>query len=326
MRKIPRLDAEDGLVSTALQFTGWYSILSDMERSQIYSPRRINACETRQFLQSILYSIGLFVGELLDQLVTEINNSDANDNSLGDVLCAITILYRFLNRHGRGPGKLESPGTTDIERIMASTTSVSDSITNKIQEKFESEVYSLTERTLTCFQIFRKTYGARFCLCEEANYQPWLDLVEIQSQPKLSVTITIEKENALLLEYMPDETLNARSFTQVLDSRLSSVEEYFADLGLNPRTRPDLSDQYAKAGSLPSYLLSEQFSNLQIELDELNYHTSSDCHEEMRHQERPMYHGALKPDDAGLLFNDKLSSVASEDPMQWIDFEGLQKA
>ncbi|KAH7312112.1 hypothetical protein BKA65DRAFT_600965 [Rhexocercosporidium sp. MPI-PUGE-AT-0058] len=247
-------------------------------------------------------------GEIFDQLAIEINNSGVNNKPPGDVICAITILYRFLNRHKREPRTSNSPGTTNTERIMA---------------EFENYVHSRTKCILAYFQEFRMDYGAHFCINvgEEQNYQPWSDLIEIQSQPKLSVAITIEEGSALLLACLPDEILNARSFTQVLDSKLSSVEEYFVDLGLENLTQSsDVFDRHAELECSPFWPLLEQFSDLHIEAGEFSGHFSSLVY----HPERPMIPVNLEFEVADLLGNDLPSMIGCfEDvAMRYTDDEG----
>ena len=80
-------------------------------------------------------------------------------------------------------------------------------------------------------KLFTKSYGAYYCSTKEDHLQHWIDLIQIQSKRSSLVNITLEKQPSLWnLGHEICPWLGSRSFTQILNSQLSPLEEYLSAL------------------------------------------------------------------------------------------------
>lgn len=89
------------MIEHALQLTGWYGIISDLDSNPIYCSRDVSSCEVKSFLLELLRCTTIFVHDLLKNLSCEINQARTSDEKLGEAQCAMMILFRFTNNHKR---------------------------------------------------------------------------------------------------------------------------------------------------------------------------------------------------------------------------------
>ncbi|PVH86356.1 hypothetical protein DL98DRAFT_582928 [Cadophora sp. DSE1049] len=203
---------EAEIISIALDFTGWHGVFTNLEGNPIYCGRQVASSEAKQALLEVLHSMLLGMEDLLRCLALKVNQALARGTDHGQIQCAIMILSRFVNSHKR-----------------QTRATISD-LNGEAMYELEEYAHQQIQLVLRQMQLFRRNYGAHFCSVKEKHLQHWIELIKLQSKRSSLVNITLEKQSSWNLGHTTCPWLGSRSFTQILKSQLSPLEEELATM------------------------------------------------------------------------------------------------